>query len=106
MQPLPLVVLLSLYRTEAQVRVRIWQPNIDSSKIKEPIRFWELVEMRPTSSTTPPPPPPPPPPSTTITTTTQNHETTITTTTTTSTTTTTTTPSKYIVGSTYSFGLP
>ncbi|VDK46667.1 unnamed protein product [Cylicostephanus goldi] len=113
MQALPLVVLLSLYGTaRAQVRVRIWQPNIDSSKIKEPIRFWELVEMRPTSSTlpTPPSPPslPPPPPtspsSANITTRTGNHETAITTsiTSTTSTTsktsTTPTTPSKYILG--------
>ncbi|KIH49900.1 hypothetical protein ANCDUO_20023, partial [Ancylostoma duodenale] len=82
-----LVVLLSSYYVEAQVRVRIWQPNIDSSKIKEPIRFWELVEMRPTSSTpsTTPAAESSQPATTTITTS-RHHETTATTSTTTTTT--------------------
>ncbi|WKX92301.1 hypothetical protein Q1695_010380 [Nippostrongylus brasiliensis] len=35
----------------AQVRVRIWQPpDLDTTNLTKPVRFWELIELRPTTA--------------------------------------------------------
>ncbi|KJH43821.1 hypothetical protein DICVIV_10163 [Dictyocaulus viviparus] len=49
---LPVVLLFSYSPTLAQVHVRVWQPNTDSSKIKEPSKFRDLAERRPISTAT------------------------------------------------------
>uniref|UniRef100_A0A1I7XPD2 Uncharacterized protein n=1 Tax=Heterorhabditis bacteriophora TaxID=37862 RepID=A0A1I7XPD2_HETBA len=92
MLPLSLCLLVGLLLklppgVNLQFQVRVWQPHIDTSKIKEPVRFWELVEWRPVTTTTAPPITH----NETITTTPVTTTTTTTSTTTTSTVTTTTT---------------
>ncbi|VDM53690.1 unnamed protein product [Angiostrongylus costaricensis] len=50
--PLPAVLLFSCCLAFAQIRVRIWQPDKDSSTIVEPTRFFDFVQHRSVPSTT------------------------------------------------------